>query len=313
MRLPILIVFVTTFYFMQSASAISLWDMNPLEVRERINQRIMDVEASTPSVWAIQDRIIEKNLRTTPIRIYLPGQKKNLPVILLIHGGAWVAGNLDTHDNLARYLCSEVEAIVVSVGYMNAPEGKFPFQLLQSLDVLTWIMDHACEFSTNALKLAVVGDSAGGNMAAALCLMVRDLQGSKIDVQVLINPAPDLRCNGTIEPQNDSLDVLRWQAHQYLSDSEEVYNPYVSPIHATDLSGLPITLILLADEDELKTDGDLFAKKLKEYGVITSVYCQKGIGHLAGHGARASSQAKESLDIAVKFLKSTFFKDNEND
>ena len=141
--------------------------------------------------------------------MYLPNQKENLPVILLIHGGAWVAGNLDTHDNLARYLCSQVEAIVVSVGYMNAPEGKFPLQVHQSLDALIWITKHGNEFSANPSKLAIVGDSAGGNMAAALCLMVRDLQGPKINLQVLINPAPDLRCNGTITRQDDSLDILR--------------------------------------------------------------------------------------------------------
>ncbi|MFA6915452.1 MAG: alpha/beta hydrolase [Parachlamydiales bacterium] len=293
-------------FCMQDAFALSWWDMTPLEVRERINQGIMNIEAPIPTVWAIENRIIVNDSRSTPMRIYLPNKKKDLPIVLLIHGGAWVAGNLDTHDNLARYLCSQVEAVVVSVGYMNAPEGKFPLQLQQSLDALTWIISHANEFSANSSKLAVVGDSAGGNMAAALCIMVRDQQGPKIDLQVLINPAPDLRCNGTIDRQNDCLDILRWQANQYLSNSEEANNAYVSPLNASDLRNLPPTLMLLAEKDELRLDGELFAVRLKESGVPTFIHCQTGIGHLAGHGARASSQAKESLDIATTALKNAF-------
>lgn len=291
----------------QNAFCLSWWDMSPLEVRERINQRIMDIEASELPVWGIENRMIKTDSRSTPVRIYLPNQKENLPIILFIHGGAWVAGNLDTHDNLARYLCSQVEAVVVSVGYMNAPEGKFPLQLEQSLDALTWIIHYANEFSANSSKLAIVGDSAGGNMAAALCLIVRDRQGPKIDLQVLINPALDLWCNGTIERQNDHLDTLRWQANQYVSNPEEVNNSYVSPLHAKDLSNLPPTLILLAEKDELRPDGERFAERLIKAGVPTYTYLQKEIGHLAGHGARASSQAKESLDIAVKALKFFLF------
>lgn len=110
-------------FCMQNVYSASWWDMTPLQVRERINERIMDIEAPVSPVWTIENRIIENGSRVTPVRVYLPNRKENLPVILLIHGGAWVAGNLDTHDNLARYLCSQVEAIVVSVGYMNGAWG----------------------------------------------------------------------------------------------------------------------------------------------------------------------------------------------
>lgn len=288
---------------MAKTSAFSWWDKAPLEVREEINQRIMNIEACTPPVWNIENQTIKCQERSTPIRIYLPSQKINLPIILLIHGGAWVAGNLDTHDNLARYLCSQVEAIVVSIGYTNAPEGKFPLQLLQCLDALSWTIDHALKISADPSRIAVVGDSAGGNIAAALCLMLRDQNGPKIRLQVLVNPAPDLRCNGTIDRQNDSLDLLRWQANQYLSLPEDANNPYASPLNARNLNDLPQTLILVAENDELKADGELLAQRLRESGVPTFIYCQKGIGHLAGHAARVSQQAKESLDIAIITLK----------
>lgn len=310
MQFPILATFLGVFCFIQNVLAASWWDMTPLEVREKINQRIMNIEAPTPSVWGCENRIIENDSRSTPLRIYLPNEKKNLPVILLIHGGAWVAGNLDTHDNLARYLCSQVEALVVSVGYTNAPEGKFPLQLLQSLDTLKWIVEPTNEFSPDSSRLAVVGDSAGGNMAAALCLMVRDQLGPKIDLQVLINPAPDLTCNGTMMRQDDGLDMLRWQAFQYLSDSKEMNHPYVSPLVAEDLSNLPTALVILAEKDDLREAGQKYADKLCDSGVSTSVYCQQGINHLAGDGARASLLARESLNVAVTALQRIFSKDS---
>lgn len=284
-------------------NAPSLWEMSPLEVREKINQRIMDIEVPIFPVWATEDRVIENGVRSTPLRIYLPNEKKNLPVILFIHGGAWVAGNLDTHDNLARYLCSHVEAMVISVGYTNAPEGKFPLQLEQSLDALTWLIDHREECSADPSRLAIVGDSAGGNLTAALCLMLRDQQGPSVALQVLINPAPDLRCNGTLQRQNDCLDTLRWQASHYVSRPEEADHPYVSPLNAQDLSRLPPTWIFTCEQDALRPDGEQFAEKLKRSGVPTFLHCQKGIGHLAGLMARASSQAQETLDHAVIALR----------
>ena len=225
---------------------------------------------------------------------------------MLIHGGAFVAGNLDTHDHLARYLCSQAHAIVVSVGYLNAPEGKFPFALEQCYSTLTWIMEEGHKFSADTTKIAVAGDSAGGNMAAALCLMVRDRSGPLIALQVLINPALDLTCRGTLLRQNDSMDMLRWQALQYLPDLKDCNNPYASPLIAKDLSDLPAAVVILAEQDDLRESGQRYVDRLHAAGVPVNVYCQLGINHLAGHGARASTQAKESLDVAVTALRRTF-------
>lgn len=288
------------------ASAPSWWDMTPEVVREKINQRIMGIEAPIPTVSAVIDRIIHRDNRITPIRIYKPNTQDNLPVILFIHGGAWVAGNLDTHDNLARYLCSESQALVISVGYLNAPEGKFPLPLEQCYDALLWSAEHCHGLSANAAKLAVVGDSAGGNMAAALSLMSRDRAGPHISLQVLINPAPDLTCNGTITRQNDALDLLRWQAYQYLSDPKDARHPYVSPLLASDLSGLPPAVVILAEKDDLREAGQKYADRLKAAGIFTQTYCQQGMNHLAGDGARASLRAQESLAVGVTALRRVF-------
>lgn len=267
--------------------------MGIAKVRQMYNEKFMSIKAETPEVHSVKDI----HIKTTPVRLYAPNENQDLPVILYIHGGAWVAGTLDTHDNLARYLCRGAQAQVVSVGYTNAPEGKFPLALDQCNDALQWIL-HEVKPS----RLAVVGDSAGGNMAAVLCLIA---PGS-IDLQVLINPVIDNSWGGTLEPQGDHFDDERWIAAQYLDDPKDAANPHVSPIYAKDLSHLPPALILLAELDMFRPDAIKYGERLAASGVPTNMYTQWGVGHLAGNGGRASPLAQESLDVAVAALRGVF-------
>jgi acetyl esterase len=290
----------------QNLSAVSLWDTDPHTVREQINQRVMSIQGKTMDVWSVRDDLVKHNGRTTPIRIYTPNDSEKLPLILFIHGGAWVAGSLDTHDNMARYFCHKAKAVVVSIGYQNSPEGKFPLPLEQCMDTLLWTIEHAGELHADPSRLAVSGDSAGGNMAAGLCLLVRDRKGPAISIQVLINPATDLSGGGTILKQNDSLDTPRWYATQYVSDPKDANSPYVSPLLANDLTGLPETLVILAEKDELRETGQRYADRLRSSGVRTNVYIQWGVDHLGGNGARVHQCAQESLDIAVAALRGAF-------
>lgn len=227
--------------FIENASAQSLWDMHPHEVRDLINQKILGIESERPEV-------------------------------------------------------------------QNVNEGKFPLPLEQCYDALLWINENAQKFHGERNRLAVVGDSAGGNMAAALCLLTRDRQGPNIDLQVLVNPSPDLTGGGTIQRQGDSLDTLRWYATQYVSDPSDANDPYVSPIMAKSLSNLPPAVIILAENDALRNDGQKYADRLIAAGTATNIYIQWGIGHLAGNGARASRVACESLDIASDAIKGAFFR-----
>lgn len=288
------------------ASPLSWWDMSPEEVRDAIHRRIMNIDAPIPPVFSVKDRTLTHSHRKTPIRIYTPSAGDSFPVILFIHGGAWVAGNLDTHDNLARYLASQTDAIVVSVEYTNPPKGKFPLPLEQCYDTLTWIAEHGPEFGADTTRIAACGESAGGNMTAALCLMAKDRSGPPITLQVLINPAPDLTCAGTLLRQNDALDRLRWSVLQYLSDPSDRSHPYVSPLLAPDLSGLPAAMVILAQQDVFREAGQAYADRLQAAGVPTSVYCQQGVDHLAGHAARASSYAQASLEVAAASLRHAF-------
>lgn len=290
-----------------SASAQTMWwGMKPEDVRSEINQRIFAIDAERPEVARVSDITITQGQLTIPLRIYTPSETKNLPIILFIHGGGWVAGSLETHDNMARYLCRETEALVVSVGYTNSPEGKFPLALEQCYEALQWIAKHAHEYQADPARLAVVGDSVGGNMAAALTLLARDRHGPAIVLQVLINPSPDLIRGGTLERQNDAFDMMRWFAVQYLSNPKEAVDPYASPIFAKNLGNLPPAVVILAENDDLRADGQKYADRLISADIPTRIYIQKGVGHLAGNGARASKLAQESLDVAAASLRDAF-------
>lgn len=289
-----------------NVSAESFWELGPEKVRKMLNEKFLAIKGQKEDVQSVNDITITNENRTTPLRIYVPNDNKDLPIILFIHGGAWVAGNLDTHDNLARYLSKQVQAIVVSVGYTNPPEGKFPLPLEQCYDALQWIVAHAQEFKTTPARLAVVGDSAGGGMAAALSLLDRDRKGPHISFQVLINPVVDNTWGGTLQKQGDELDAERWIAAQYVVNPKDTYDPYVSPIHAKDLANLPPALVILAEKDMFRKDAQKYADRLTAAGVHTNVYTQEGVGHLAGNGARVSPLARESIDVAVAALRGAF-------
>lgn len=287
----------------------SYWGKSPEQVRKMLNEKFLAIHGEKAEVFKVENITITQDERTTPLRIYFPSAEKDLPIILYIHGGAWVAGTLDTHDNLARYLCRGAQALVVSVGYLNPPEGKFPLPLEQCYDALLWIAKQAPHYNANPSRLAVVGDSAGGGMAAALCLLDRDRKGPHIALQVLINPVVNNTWGGTLQPQGDALDSERWIATQYVQEPKETFNPYVSPVLAKDLSNLPPALILLAQKDMFRKDAQEYADRLRAAGVPTNVYTQWGVDHLGGNGGRAAPVAQETLDVAVAALRGEFRRD----
>lgn len=139
--------------------ASSPFDMDYLAVRERINRKCLSLKSIKPKINSVDEYTIDVLNHPIHMRVYHPDNSSPSPLILLIHGGSWVAGSLETHDHLARYLCKNVNAVVLSVGYTNAPEGKFPLQLEQCHASLLWAKDHAKELNIRS-KVAVVGDSA---------------------------------------------------------------------------------------------------------------------------------------------------------
>lgn len=218
----------------------------------------------------VVDRTIEGRHGDIPIRLYYPSLKINLPIILSLHGGGWVYGNLPTHDRLCRRISRDAEAIVVSVDYRLAPFFKYPTAIEDCYDVLLWMITNMSDLNANPEKIMVMGDSAGGNLAAVLCLMSKQ-QDFSLAKQILIYPVTSGILEQTSVDKNADAPVLTKDRMQffidcYAGDSQDVRDAYFSPLLTEDLSNLPPALIITGEYDLLHDQGTIYAQKLEEAG-----------------------------------------------
>jgi acetyl esterase len=274
--------------------------MDPLEARRQLNAYIMGLETRIEPVKSVRDTSVSGESYEIPIRIYVPEGDGPFPLLLFIHGAGWVAGNLDTHDNVCRCLSSRAECIVLSIDYRLAPESKFPIPVEESYQVYDWIVKNADLLNIDPERITIGGDSSGGNIAAAVCLMAKDRKNAKIVFQLLINPALDLSA------YDESYGNMKWFREQYLRDEKDITNPYASPLLAESMEDLPAAFILVGEHDVLRAEGEAFGRKLGEAGVRAHVYYQANKGHLAGDFARATEEASEAVDLSVAALRQVF-------
>jgi acetyl esterase/lipase len=207
-------------------------------------------------------------------------------VLLFIHGGVWIVGNFDNHKRLLRDLVVGSGQVGVFVEYTSLPEARFPTQLDQSYAALKWVAAHAGEFGADGSRIAVAGNSVGGNMAAALALMAKDRNGPKISFQALLIPATDASVDtGSYHDYGEQRFLARafmkygWDL--YAPDAKTRDNPYVSPLRASldQLKGLPPALVVTAENDPLRDEGEAYARKLKEAGVSVAAARYNGTIH----------------------------------
>lgn len=276
--------------------------MDPLEVRNRLNTYIMGLETKIEPVKDIRNTSVPGEDYEIPIRIYTPEGEGLFPLLLFMHGAGWVAGNLDTHDNVCRCLSSRAKCVVVSVDYRLAPESKFPIPVEESYQVYEWILKNPDLLNIDPERITIGGDSSGGNIAAAVCLMAKDRGKAKIVFQLLINPALDM----SVYDENSG--NMKWFREQYLRDEKDISNPYASPCLAASLEDLPPAFIVVGEHDVLRAEGEAFGRKLREAGVSANVYRQAKKGHLAGNFARATAEASEAVDLSVAVLREVFRK-----
>ncbi len=192
-------------------------------------------------------------------------------MLFFIHGGVWIVGNFQNHQRLLRDLVVGSGQVGVFVEYTPLPAAKFPTQLEESYAALTWTAEHASEFGADGSRIAVAGNSVGGNMSAALTLMTKDRHGPKISYQVLFIPATDASVDTASYHEFATGRFLarafmKYGWDLYAPDAKTRDNPYVSPLRATnaELSGLPPALIITAENDPLRDEGEAYARKLKD-------------------------------------------------
>jgi acetyl esterase len=289
--------------------------LSPKEARQLFRETRPASTPAPPAIGLVKDLVADGPLGSIPLRLYRPvdvAATTPLPVLVYFHGGGWVIGDLDTHDVLCRQLTAEAGVSVVSVDYRLAPEHKFPAAVDDAWAATRWIVAHAAELGVDAGRLAVGGDSAGGNLAAVVALLARDDGGPAIALQALLYPVTDV---GTeTQSYRDfsegfllTRDSMRWFFDQYLSAATDAADWRVSPMRAPSLAGLPPALVVTAGFDPLRDEGDAYAVRLRSAGVRVDSICYGGMihgfapmGKLIDTGNRAVSFIAGSLRQALR-------------
>lgn len=255
--------------------------LQPTEVRA-----LFDVPATDNpgQVGDINDRTVVGPRGDIPVRIYTPEGTGPFPLLMYYHGGGFVLGNLETHDALCRSLCHQAACVVLAVDYRLAPEHKYPAGPEDCYAATLWAHKHATEFNGIHDRLAVAGDSAGGNMAAVVCLMARDQGAPPIKHQLLLYPVTDYNFE-TQSYQDNAVgylltrEMMQWFWGHYLATEEDGLQAYAAPLRAEDLSGLPGATVITAEYDPLRDEGEAYAQRLLAAGVKTELIRYGGMIH----------------------------------
>ncbi|MDZ7884012.1 MAG: alpha/beta hydrolase [Mycobacterium sp.] len=218
-----------------------------------------------------------------PGRLYLPtGESADLALVVYYHGGGWLLGSIDSHDVATRLLAAASGAAVLSVGYRRGPESRFPTAVHDAVDALNWAVSADSVLPVDVGRVAVAGDSAGGNLAAAVALYVRYKGGPQLRHQLLVYPVTTTDLDRGMDPEYDGVmlerDELQWHQDNYLADPSAAADPLVNVLD-TDLTGLPPATVILAECDPIRPQGELYAKALAEAGVALEIHETPGLVH----------------------------------
>ncbi len=262
-------------------------------------------------VMRVEDRTIPGPGGAIPIRIYTPPLPGALPALVYFHGGGFVIGDLDTSDFRCRLTTEWVGCVVVSVDYRMAPEHIFPAAAEDCYAATAWVAAHAAELRVDPARIAVGGDSAGGNLAAVVALMARDEGTPALMFQLLGYPVTDANFETASYRENAeghglSLAQMRWFWDLYVPDLEERSNPLAAPLRAESLAGLPPALVATAEFDPLRDEGEAYARRLAEAGVKVELRRYDGLIHGFFGQTADFAAARAAFNDSVAALRSAF-------
>jgi acetyl esterase/lipase len=260
-----------------------------------------------PPVTRVENLSAPGPAGAVPLRLYAQGPARTRPVLLFMHGGGWVIGDLDTHDDPCRRLALDSGCLVIAVDYRLAPEHRYPAAVDDAWAALRWVAAHAAELGGDPARLAVGGDSAGGNLAAALALRARDAGGPALAYQLLVYPAvdcdltrPSVKAHG--EGYLLTAAGMRWFWDHYQPDPALRTQPLASPLRAESLAGLPPAWLLLPEYDVLLDEGEAYAARLQAEGVPVTVRRYAGAMH-AFFNMSAAAIARQAIADAAQALR----------
>jgi len=286
-------------------------ETQPVSYTRAITLAGMGLLPGCPEMAAVEDRMIPGPEGTElRVRITTPQGQGPFGVCLYFHGGGWVLNSIDTHDDLVRRLTAAAGCVFVSVDYRLAPEHPYPAAVEDAYAALEWVAQHARDFDIDRRRIAVSGDSAGGNIAAALCLMSRDRGGPVIRQQCLSYPITDCDFSRPSYIHNAegyflTASQMKWFWDQYCPEVARRQEPYASPLHG-ELSDLPPALVLTAEYDPLCDEGDAYAFALQAAGVDTVWQRYPGMIHAFLRRSESFDTAGEAIQEIGICLQSAF-------
>jgi acetyl esterase len=294
---------------MAGAADVDPFSIPPTVMREAFTAMSDQVEG--PDVAKVEMKEADGPAGTIPVRVYTPNGDGERPGLVYFHGGGFVVCDLDSHDGTCRELANGADCVVVSVDYRLAPEAKFPAAPEDCYAATKWVSEHASELGIDVDRIAVGGDSAGGNLATAVALMCRDRNGPTLTHQLLIYPVTDNRFDTLSYKENGvgyflSADMMRWFWHHYLESESDGDNPLASPLRASDLSGLPSATLLTAQYDPLRDEGRAYAERLQAAGVQTTHTEYPGVFHGFFGMTSQIPRAQQAVDEACAELRKAF-------
>jgi acetyl esterase len=259
------------------------------------------------SVPRVEDLVATGPAGDIPLRLYDPIGTGPLPIVVYFHGGGWVLGGIDTHDGYCRALANASGMMVVSVDYRLAPEHPYPAAAEDAYAATAWLAEHAASLGGDSERIAVAGDSAGGNLAAVTCLMARDREGPALRMQVLIYPIVDHDFDTDSYLRNMigfhlTRDAMIWFWDLYSPEISQRDQPYASPLRAVDLTGLPPAMVMTAEYDPLVDEGEAYAQRLEAAGVKVQLKRYPGTIHGFARRINGWAHAREALEDVAKAL-----------
>ena len=283
--------------------------LTPEEARRQSDA--MRVRGELEPVARVEDRTIPGPAGEIPVRVYSAQPDAALPALVYFHGGGWVVGDLDSHDNVCRALANRSGCSVVSVHYRRAPEAEYPAAADDCYAAAVWVAEHAAEVGGDG-RIAVGGDSAGGNLAAVVSQMARERGGPQIAAQILIYPVTDFSFETDSYQLNGdgsyglSEAGMRWYWGLYAPDEARAVEPYASPLRTGDLSNLPPALVQTAEYDALRDEGEAYGAALEAAGNTVCTTRYDGVIHGFVSMFAAVPEGSAALDEIAECLRAAF-------
>ena len=287
--------------------------LHELSVREARQSlaAMAEMQGVPEDVAKIEDRTLPSPAGGIPVRIYTPAGRGSLPVLVYFHGGGWVIGSVEGNDVLCRALSNAAGCIVMSVDYRLAPEHPFPAAVDDAYHATLWAAENAAGIGGDSSRIAVGGDSAGGNLAAVVAQIARDHGKPSLKFQLLIYPVTDAACDTPSYSENAdeyflTRDAMAWFWNHYVPNKSDRRNPHASPL-AGNLEGLPPALVITAEYDPLRDEGERYAERLRAAGIPVRLIRYDGMIHGFLNMGAVIDKGRNAVQQSAAALRAVFF------